>query len=66
MISKYMAEKWGRKKQNGSRALERGRSENARMLRNRLMCMACMPSGTRVMSGPGLLLRTVSGSIALQ
>lgn len=43
----------GKEKHNGSCAVERGRKEEMKAVRSRLMCEVCLPSGTMVMSGLG-------------
>lgn len=53
-------------KQKGSCAVERGRTEEVKVVRNRLMLEACLPPRDMVMSGSGLLLRTMSGSMLTQ
>lgn len=41
-MSKYMVEKLERERQSGSCSEERGRTEEAKVERNRLMCVACV------------------------
>lgn len=52
-----------KERQNGSCAVVRSRSEEARIVRNWLMLVACLPLGTRVMPGPELLPIAISGSL---
>lgn len=66
MVSKYVV--WygrEREKQNGSSPVERCRSEEVRVVRSGLRWVACLPSGTIVMFWPGLLPRSILGSVAL-
>lgn len=54
-----------RKRQNGSCPVEKVRYEEVKVLRNRLIWKACLPSGAMVMFVSGLLTRAMSGSVAL-
>lgn len=51
----YGGEIGEKERQSGSRAMIRGRFEEMGSVRNGLMLVACLPSGTRVTSGSGLL-----------
>lgn len=57
-MHKCMVVKWKRKRQKGSWAVVRGRTEEARTVRNGLMLVACLSPGTRVVSRPELLPMT--------
>lgn len=65
MLSKYLVWLGERKRQNGSYPVEKVRYEEVRVLRNRLMCKACLPPGALVMFVFGLLTRTISVPVAL-
>lgn len=52
-----------KKKQSGSCARERGRTEKANPVRTRLMWVACLSTGAWVLSRPRLLPRARSGSM---
>lgn len=43
---------YGRKRQNGSCPVERGRSEEVKAVRNGLRWEACLPTWAKVISGP--------------
>lgn len=45
--------------------VDRGISEEVKAVRSRLRWMSCWPPRAMVMSGPGLLLKPMSGSVAL-
>ena len=45
--------------------MERGGSKVAKVVRNRLVCEACLLSGAMVTIGSGLLSRAITGSVAL-
>lgn len=62
---KYVVEKRETKRSAVVHA-QRGKAEEARVVRNRLMRADCLPPRARVTSGPKLLLSTVSGSVVLQ
>lgn len=62
MMNKHMGEK---EKQTASCALERGRTEEAKVVRNRLMWVASLPPRTTVTSKPGLLPRAISVFVVL-
>lgn len=64
-MSEHMVQKRERRRWNSSRAVARGSCEEPKVLRNQLMLAACLPPGTRVTSGLGLLLRVMSGSVVL-
>ena len=51
-----------RKRQKGSCPVDRGRSEEVKVVRSRQMRVASLPPSTMVMSGPGLLLGPFQGS----
>lgn len=55
-----------RKRQNGSGAVVRGGSAEARAVRNGPMSVTCLPPRTRVTSGPGMLPTAISGSATLR
>lgn len=55
----------GREGQNDVCPVERGKPEEERVVRRRLICKAGLPTRAMVTSGPGLLLKTMSGSVAL-
>lgn len=61
---KYVVEKCETKRSTAVHA-QRGKTEEARVVRNRLMHAACLPPRARGTSGPKLLLSTVSGSVVL-
>lgn len=50
MMSKYMVEKWERKKQTSSCSMERGRTEESKVVRNRLMWITFLPPRAMLMS----------------
>lgn len=50
-----------KEKQNGFFVVVRGRSEGESMVKNGPMLVACLPLRTRMMSGAGLLSRTMTG-----
>ena len=52
-----------KEKQKGPCPVERGRTEEERVVRNRLVLEACLPPRDMVMSRSGLLLRIMSGSM---
>lgn len=52
-------------KQNGSCAVERGGTEEAKAVRSGLMWVGCLPPRARVMSGPRLLPRAMSESMVI-
>lgn len=54
-----------KEKHNGSCALERGKTEKAKVEMNRLMWVACLPPRDRVTTGPRLLSRAMSGFVLL-
>lgn len=60
-MSTYMVEKWEGEKQNGSCAVERDGTEEAKAVRNRLTWVAFLPLRLRMTSRPGLLPRIMSG-----
>lgn len=53
------------KENSGSCAVDRGRTEEAKAVRSRLMWVTFLPCRARVTPGPGLLPRAMSGSVAL-
>lgn len=55
-----------RKRQNGSCLLEKGRSEEAKTVRNELMWMTFLPPEAMMASRSGLQPRAMSGSMTLQ
>lgn len=65
-MCKYMVVKSERKRQNGSGAVVRGGSAEARAVRNGPMSVTCLPPRTRVTSGPGMLPTAISGSATLR
>lgn len=65
MVSKYLVWLGERKRKNGSCPVEKARYEEVKVLRNRLMCKACLPPGAMGMFVSGLLTRAISGSVAL-
>lgn len=54
-----------KEKHNVSCAVERGKTEKAKVERNRLMWVACLPPRFGVTTGPRLLPRAMSGSVLL-
>lgn len=66
IMCKYMLVKSERKRQNGSGAVVRGGSAEARAVRNGPMSVTCLPPRTRVTSGPGMLPTAISGSATLR
>lgn len=45
--------------------MDRGRTEEMKMVRNRLMWVVCLPTIARVISGPGMLARSIAESVVL-
>lgn len=52
-------------RQNGSCHVERGRSEGVKDVRNGYRWVSCFPPGAKVTFGPGMLPRTMQGSMTL-
>lgn len=61
----YDGEMGEKVKQNDSCAVERGGAEEVKAVRSGLMWVGCLPPRARVMSGPRLLPRAMSGSIVI-
>lgn len=63
MVSKYIG--GYEREREWLLSCSRGRTEEVKAMRNLLRRVACLLSGAMVMSGPGLLPRPMSGSMAL-
>lgn len=50
-------------KQNGSCAVGRSRTGEAKTVRNKLVSVACLPPGAKVTSRPGMLPTAMSGFV---
>lgn len=66
MMSKYMVGYRGERERGRERFVPYiDRSEELKILKNKLMQEPCLPHGDMVLSRPGLLPRTLSGSDSL-
>lgn len=63
MINKCLVGKWER--ETGACAVERDRADEGKVVRNRLMWVACLPPGAVVTSRSELLPKATSGSVVL-